>query len=40
MYGYPEQFIPVPEQVGTALGGAPVSPAPVMRAPSPAPSET
>src|SRR6185436_14259730 len=40
MFGYPEQFIPVPEQVGTALGGAPVSPAPAMRAPSPAPSET
>jgi ammonium transporter, Amt family len=29
MYGYPEQFIPVPEQPAPALGGAPV-PAPAM----------
>jgi Amt family ammonium transporter len=38
MYGYPEQFIPVPEQPAPAFG-APVG-APVMRAPAPAPSET
>jgi ammonium transporter, Amt family len=38
MYGYPEQFIPVPERPTPAFG-APVG-APVMRAPAPAPSET
>ena len=38
MYGYPEQFIPVPEQSQRPIG-APVG-APVMRAPTPAPSET
>jgi ammonium transporter, Amt family len=37
MYGYPEQFIPVPERPVPALGGAPVA-APVMQA-RPAPSE-
>jgi ammonium transporter, Amt family len=41
MYGYPEQFIPVPEQPGPAYGGMP-APATVMRASatSPATSET
>jgi Amt family ammonium transporter len=38
MYGYPEQFISVPEQPAPAIGSAPVG-APVMRA-TPAPSET
>jgi Amt family ammonium transporter len=38
MYGYPEQFIPVPEQPAPAIGGVPAA-APVMRA-APAPSET
>jgi Amt family ammonium transporter len=38
MYGYPEQFIPVPEQAGREFG-APAG-APVMRAPAPVPSET
>jgi Amt family ammonium transporter len=38
MYGYPEQFVPAPEQAGREFG-APVG-APVMRAPSPVPSET
>jgi Amt family ammonium transporter len=38
MYGYPEQFIPVPEQPAPAFGGAP-APAPVMTT-RPATSET
>jgi ammonium transporter, Amt family len=38
MYGYPEQFVPVPEQAGHE-SGAPVG-APVMRAPAPVPAET
>jgi Amt family ammonium transporter len=38
MYGYPEQFIPVPEQPAPALGGVPAG-APAMRAPTPSPSE-
>jgi ammonium transporter, Amt family len=39
MYGYPEQFIPVPERPAPAYGGVPVA-APAMRAATPAPSET
>jgi ammonium transporter, Amt family len=40
MYGYPEQFIPVPEQPGApAIAGIPAS-APVMRAATPAPTES
>jgi ammonium transporter, Amt family len=38
MYGYPEQFIPVPERSAGALEEAPVG-APVIGAPSPAPSQ-
>jgi len=38
MYGYPEQFIPVPERPGPAMGGGPRG-APALRAPSAAPSE-
>ena len=38
MYGYPEQFIPMPEQPVPSMGGAPRG-APALRAPSPAPSE-
>src|SRR5690348_6747215 len=37
MYGYPEQFIPVPEQPAPALGGALAAPA--LRATRPAPSQ-
>ena len=40
MYGYPEQFIPVPEQSGPARAGAPAAPAPVMAAARPATSES
>ena len=40
MYGYPEQFIPVPERPGAPpFSGAPAA-APVMRAATPAPSES
>jgi ammonium transporter, Amt family len=40
MYGYPEQFIPAPEQPGApAFSGVPAG-APVMRAATPAPSES
>jgi Amt family ammonium transporter len=38
MYGYPEQFIPVPEQQAPALGDGPLT-APALRAPRAAPSE-
>jgi Amt family ammonium transporter len=38
MYGYPEQFIPVPEQQTPALGDGPLT-APALRAPRAAPSE-
>jgi Amt family ammonium transporter len=41
MYGYPEQFIPAPEQPAPAFGAPVGAPSPVMRgAPTPAPSET
>jgi ammonium transporter, Amt family len=36
MYGYPEQFIPAPEQPSRAFGTP--APAPAMRAPAPAPA--
>jgi Amt family ammonium transporter len=40
MYGYPEQFIPVPEQSAPAAAGGVAAPAPVMTSARPATSES